>query len=71
MLDPSIRQIYLDQLRPPEGYLLDQAIATTFSLDLMSLVMAPISMALDDYRFQGNGISDPVAIMGDIVESCV
>lgn len=63
MLDPSIRQIYIDQLIPPEGYHLDQALATTFSMDLMSLLIAPISMTLRGYKLQGDVIKDPIVIM--------
>jgi hypothetical protein len=63
LLDPSTRQIYTDQLTPPEGYHLDRALATTFSLDLMSLLMAPISMTLEDYRLNGKVTNDPVAVI--------
>ena len=48
MLEPGKRLLYLEELRPPEGYQLDRAIATTFSLDLLSLLMAPLSMVLHE-----------------------
>lgn len=63
MLDPSLRQIYTDQLIPPEGYRLDRALATTYSLDLLSLLMTPISMTLHDYRIKETVINDPVAVI--------
>jgi hypothetical protein len=44
MLDPETRYIYLDQLKPPAGYVLDRAVGTTFSLDLLTLLIAPLAM---------------------------
>ena len=38
MLDPEARYIYLNELKPPAGYVLDRAVATTFSLDLLTLL---------------------------------
>lgn len=69
MLDPIAREIYLDHLRPPQGYRLDEAVATTFSLDLMSLLMAPVAMALEDHSLDGRTISDPVIVMEAIRQS--
>ncbi len=63
MLNPNSRLTYLDQLRPPDGYSLDRAIATTFSLDLLSLLMAPLSMALHDCRNQEEVLKDPIAVL--------
>ena len=59
MLNPNTRLIYLDELRPPEGYKLDRALATTFSLDLLSLLMLPLSMALQDAANQEELLKDP------------
>jgi len=63
MLNPGDRLIYLNELRPPEGYRLDRAIATTFSMDLMSLLMAPLSMALNDVRGREETLHDPIAVL--------
>ncbi|MFZ5823522.1 MAG: hypothetical protein ACOY94_04160 [Bacillota bacterium] len=43
MLDPRDRRLFFDALRPPEGYELDCAIGTTFSLDLLALLMVPLA----------------------------
>ena len=43
MLEPNSRQLLRDALRPPAGYILDRAISTTFSLDLMALLTIPVS----------------------------
>ena len=63
MLNPNTRHTYLQELRPPEGYRLDLAVATTFSLDLMSLLLAPVSMALTDYRVDKEALNDPIALL--------
>lgn len=44
MLDPEVRYTYLEELRPPVGYVLDWAVATTYSLDLLTLLLAPLAM---------------------------
>jgi len=46
MLAPNDRVIYLEMLRPPTGFRLDQALATTYTLDLASLLLAPLTMTL-------------------------
>jgi hypothetical protein len=46
MLEPHDRTVLLDSLRPPEGYELSDAIGTTFTLDLLALLTAPIGFTL-------------------------
>lgn len=46
MLDPNVRSLYVDALRPPAGMVLDRAIAATYSLDLSTLLTVPISLTL-------------------------
>jgi len=48
MLDPYDRMHLMEILRPPEGYSLDFAIGTTFSLDLLALMTAPVAFTLFD-----------------------
>lgn len=44
MLDPyDDRRHLMEILRPPEGYKLDFAVGTTFSLDLLALMTAPVA----------------------------
>jgi hypothetical protein len=45
------------------GYRLDCAIATTFSLDLLTLLMAPLSMALYQFRNKDEMLNDPSALL--------
>ena len=46
MLAPETRALLTDALRPPDGYRVDIAVTTTFSLDLTALLLAPMSFAL-------------------------
>lgn len=48
MLEPQDRRLFLESLRPTEGFELSGAIGTTFSLDLFSLLLAPIGFSLFD-----------------------
>jgi hypothetical protein len=46
MLEPHTRKLLFDVLRPPEDHTLDYAIATTYTLDLLALLTAPIAFTL-------------------------
>src|SRR5258708_5753350 len=48
MLEPRDRRLLLESLRPPTGYTLDHALGTTFSLDLLALLRAPLAFPLCD-----------------------
>lgn len=50
MLSPHDRRHLFDALRPPSGYILDQAIGTTFSLDLLALLFAPAAFTFFDLQ---------------------
>lgn len=64
MLGPEDRRLLLDALRPPAGYELDQAVGTTYSLDLTSLLAAPLGFALFDRESsEGQLIADPIALI--------
>ncbi|MCX5829133.1 MAG: phospholipase D family protein [Deltaproteobacteria bacterium] len=64
MLDPDDRRHLLESLRPPLGYELDRAIGTTFSLDLLALLIAPLAFTLFDWEDDnGNLNSDPLAML--------
>ena len=59
MLEPDGRALLLDALRPPEGYELDYAVATTFTLDLDTALSVPLSFL--PRRLAESG--DPIALM--------
>lgn len=46
MLEPHTRTLLFDVLRPPEDHTLDYAIATTYTLDLLALLTAPVAFTL-------------------------
>lgn len=64
MLDPETRRYTLEILRPPAGYELDRAIGTTFSLDLLALLTAPLAFTFFDWEdIEGRPTHDPLAIL--------
>ena len=52
MLEPNERQLLLDCLRPPDGYALDRAVGTTYSLDLYALLSVPVAFV---FRLETDG----------------
>lgn len=65
MLEPEGRQPLLDALKPPPGFVLDRAIGTSYSLDLLALLTAPLAFALFD-RISADGERldvDPIAML--------
>ena len=64
MLEPGQRRLFLDALRPPEGYTFDRAVGTTFTLDLMALLAVPLAFTFRDAQ-DGDGqlASDPLALL--------
>jgi hypothetical protein len=48
MLEPQNRGALLEALRPPEGFVVDRALATTFTLDLTALLTAPLAFSFYD-----------------------
>ena len=64
MLRPDERQHLLELLRPPAGCKLDVAVGTTFSLDLISALMLPLSFAFFDWEHaDGELVADPLALL--------
>jgi hypothetical protein len=64
MLRPDERHHLLELLRPPANCKLDVAIGTTFSLDLISALMLPLSFAFFDWEQPDGGlVGDPLALL--------
>ena len=59
VLAPDSRELLLDALRPPAGYSLDRAVATTFTLDLETALTVPLAFA----GFRLDEQPDPVEVM--------
>ena len=67
MLDPYDRFLLSDALRPPPGYSLDYALVTTYSLDLVSLLTAPIALARFDWEDANDGgRPDPLMLLESV-----
>jgi len=62
MLDPYERKHLMEILRPPEGYSLDFAIGTTFSLDLLALMTAPLGFTIFEAECESRK-PDPLALL--------
>lgn len=64
MLQPSDRAHLFESLRPPEGYALDYAIGTTFTLDLLTLLTAPLAFTSFDWaNEEGSLVHRPQALL--------
>jgi hypothetical protein len=64
LLRPDERQHLLELLRPPAGCRLDVAVGTTYSLDLISALMLPLSFAFFDWEHaDGELVADPLALL--------
>lgn len=62
MLEPAGRLVLADSLRPPAGYTLDRAVATTFTLDFTAALVAPLSLG----SMAAGEHADPITIMESI-----
>jgi len=60
MLSPNSRAVLLEQLRPPSGCMFDEAVATTFTLDL-SATLIP-ALAFSSFSYSGSA-PDPIAVL--------
>lgn len=65
MLEPHSRRLLLDALAPPPGYRFDRAVGTTFTLDLLALLTAPLAFSLIDITDDEGGrpVVDPLALL--------
>lgn len=64
MLGTRERTLLLENLRPPAGYRLRRAVGTSFTLDLMALLTAPLAFTFfDAHDEDGAPVTDPVALL--------
>jgi hypothetical protein len=61
MLNPDARSLYTGAVTPPPGYVFDQALATTFSLDPGTLLSLPTHIALAQSASENN--VDPITLL--------
>ena len=55
MLNPDSRSLYTETLTPPPGFVFDEAIGTTYSLDPATLLGVPVHLALASRPKGGDG----------------
>ncbi len=64
MLEPQSRRLLLESLQPSEGFWLDWAVGTTYSLDLLALLSAPVAFAFSDCQdADGRPVVEPLALL--------
>lgn len=64
MLEPQSRQLLLESFHPPDGHRLDWAVGTTYSLDLLAILSAPVAFAFSDWHdSDGRPTMDPLALL--------
>jgi len=64
MLAPRDRALLLEALRPPPGFRLGRAVATTYTLDLLALLTAPLAFTFFDWEDEeGRPSADPLALL--------
>lgn len=64
MLEPHSRKLLLESLQPPPDHKVDWAIGTTYSLDLVALLSAPVAFAFSDWQDrEGRPIVEPLALL--------
>ena len=64
MLEPGNRRLFLDSLRPPDGYSFDLAVGTTYTLDLLALLSVPLAFTFADAQGRdGQLAADPLALL--------
>jgi len=64
MLKTRERTLLLENLRPPPGYRVRRAIGTSYTLDLIALLTAPLAFTFFDVHDEdGAPMADPVALL--------
>ena len=63
MLDPNSRSLLVDSLRPPAGYSFTVGLATTYTLDLTTLLSVPLHLALLSAGNRKEMLQDGVALL--------
>ena len=62
MLSPNNRALYTEALTPPGGYLLDTAIAATFSMNLNTLLSVPLQLVMQSTEDRDELMKDPITL---------
>lgn len=69
MLEPTDRRLLFELLRPPPGHQLSCAIGTTYSLDLLALLVTPLAFTLFDWETkEGRLVAENLASLDQPLE---
>ena len=63
VLDPENRALYAEILRPPAGYDLDAAVATTYTLDFETALVVPATLAFHAAENRQETLDTPLALL--------
>jgi hypothetical protein len=63
MLDPNGRSLYTAALTPPPGFVFDQAVAATYSLDPTTLLTIPVHLAMLSHASHERLLRNPIALL--------
>lgn len=64
MLEPQSRRLFMEALQPPAGHRLDWAVGTTYSMDLLTLLSAPLAFAFSDCQDRdGRPVENPLVLL--------
>jgi len=63
VLNLNNRKLYLEAIKPPAGYQFDRAVGTSYSLDLLTLLVLPLSFVLFDYKGKEDNLQSPLEIL--------
>jgi len=69
VLAPDARVVAMDLLRPPPGYALDQAVLTTYSLDLETLLALPLALLAHTDQGLDALLGDPLLVLEGLREA--
>jgi len=69
MLSPDQRTVAMDMLRPPAGHRIDQAVLTTYTLDLDVLLALPLAVLAHSDRGVDELMADPLLLLEALREA--
>ena len=69
MLSPDQRTVAMDMLRPPAGHRIDQAVLTTYTLDLDVLLALPLAVLAHSDRGVDELLEDPLLLLEALREA--
>jgi len=63
LLSPDDRRLFLEALKPPEDYTFDRGIGTTFTMNLITLLITPLSLSMLDRDNIDEMLKDPLILL--------